>query len=148
MHTVKPRIDTKSKEDRGQNRRMVVLPHMKGVTERITRVLKSYDVAAASSPYNTIRNELVHQRTNGTNLTPLMPSIRPHVEIVIWVYIGETERKFGTRLEEHKSVVEKVSSKIATRAGRKESLTNTYNQRSPIMWQIKIMLLVWNRLPS
>ena len=41
-------------------------------------------------------------------------------------YIGETGRKFGTRLDQHKSEVEKVSSKIATRADRKESLMNTY----------------------
>ena len=36
---------------------IVVLPYVKGVTERISRVLKSYNVAAASSPHNTIRIE-------------------------------------------------------------------------------------------
>ena len=46
------------------------------------------------------------------------------------VYIGdargETGKKFGTRLEEDKSGVKKVSSKRVTRAGREESITNTY----------------------
>ena len=37
-----------------------------------------------------------------------------------------TGRKFGTRIEEHKSEAEKVSNKIATRAGRKDSMTSTH----------------------
>ena len=41
-------------------------------------------------------------------------------------YIGETGRKFNTRLEEHKSEVNKVSGTVTTRAGRKESLTTTH----------------------
>ena len=41
-------------------------------------------------------------------------------------YIGETGRKFSTRLEEHKTEVEKVCKKVITRAGRKESLTTTH----------------------
>ena len=41
-------------------------------------------------------------------------------------YIGETGRKFGTRLEEHRSEAEKVSKTVTTRAGRKESLTTTH----------------------
>ena len=41
-------------------------------------------------------------------------------------YVGETGRKFNTRLEEHKSEVEKVSGSVTTRAGRKESLTTIH----------------------
>ena len=41
-------------------------------------------------------------------------------------YIGETGRKFSTRLEEHKTEVEKVCKKVITRAGRKKSLTTTH----------------------
>ena len=36
-------------------------------------------------------------------------------------YIGETGRKFGKRLEEHKAEAEKVASNIRTRASRKVS---------------------------
>ena len=38
-------------------------------------------------------------------------------------YIGETGRKFGTRLSEHKTEVDKVSKSVVTRAARKESLS-------------------------
>ena len=45
----------------------------------------------------------------------------------IMSYVGETGRKFNTRLEEHKSEVEKVSGSVTTtRAGRKESLTTIH----------------------
>ena len=40
--------------------------------------------------------------------------------------IGETGRKFNTRLEEHKSEVNKVSGTVTTRACRKESLTTNH----------------------
>ena len=83
MHVVKPKKDSKKREDRGQNKGMVVLPYVKGVTERISRALKSYDFAAACSPHNAIRNELVYPMDKRDNLIPLMPSTRPHVEIVI-----------------------------------------------------------------
>ena len=126
MHAVKPKKDTKKKENKGQNRGMVVLPYVKGVTERVTRVLNSYDIAAASSPHNTIRNELVHPKDKRDQLNTTHAIYEAPCRNCNLVYIGETGRKFGTRLDEHKSEVEKVSSKIATRAGRKESLTNTY----------------------
>ena len=105
---------------------MVVLPHVKGVTERISRVLKFHDVAAACSPHDTIRNELVHPKDIRDQLNTTHVIYEASCRNCDLVYIGETGRKFGTRLEEHKSEVEKVSNKIATRAGRKESLTNTY----------------------
>ena len=41
-------------------------------------------------------------------------------------YIGETGRKFGTRLNEHKTEVEKVSKSVVTRASRKQSLSSVH----------------------
>ena len=41
-------------------------------------------------------------------------------------YIGETGRKFSTRLEEHKTEAENASSTVKTRAARKESLTTVH----------------------
>ena len=41
-------------------------------------------------------------------------------------YIGDTGRKFGTRLEERKAEVQKVCNKVITSARRKESLTTTH----------------------
>ena len=48
------------------------------------------------------------------------------IDSISLCYIGETGRKFNTRLEEHKSEANKVSGSVTTRAGRKESLTTTH----------------------
>ena len=77
-------------------------------------------------PHNTLRKQLVHPKDkrdyhNTTQAVYKIPCKNCNLS-----YIGETGRKFGTRLEEHKSEVEKVSNTVVTRAGRKESLTATY----------------------
>ena len=43
-------------------------------------------------------------------------------------YIGETDRKFGTRLNEHKTEVDKVSKSVFTRASKKVSLSVTVHK--------------------
>ena len=43
-----------------------------------------------------------------------------------FVYIGETGRKFGTRLEEHKTEAENISKKVTTRASRKASQSTVH----------------------
>ena len=105
---------------------MVVLPYVNGVTEKVSRVLKSYNVAAASKPHTTLRNLLVHPKDkrddhNTTDALYSLPCMNCNLE-----YIGETGRKFGTRLNEHKTEVDKVSKSVFTRASRKESLSTVH----------------------
>ncbi|XP_072014852.1 uncharacterized protein [Amphiura filiformis] len=105
---------------------MVVLPYVQGVTERVSRVMKNYNISTAMKPHNTLRKQLVHPKdkrdpNNTTDAVYKIPCMNCELS-----YIGETGRKFGTRLEEHKSEAEKVSKTVTTRAGRKESLTTTH----------------------
>ena len=105
---------------------MVVLPYVNGVTEKVSRVLKSYNVAAASKPHTTLRNLLVHPKDkrddhNITDALYNLPCMNCNLE-----YIGETGRKSGTRLNEHKTEVDKVSKSVFTRANRKESLSTVH----------------------
>ncbi|XP_072023312.1 uncharacterized protein [Amphiura filiformis] len=102
---------------------MVVLPYVKGVTERVSRVMKKYNVSTAMKPHNTLRRELARpkDKRDPNNLTQAVYKI-PCLNCDL-SYIGETGRKFGTRLDEHRKEVEKVNSTVTTRAGRKESLT-------------------------
>ena len=51
---------TKKKDDANKCRGMTVLPYVNGVTEKISRVMKSYNVSAASKPHTTLRSLLVH----------------------------------------------------------------------------------------
>ena len=62
--------------------------------------------------------------------------------------IGETGRKFNTRLEEHKSEVNKVSGTATTRAGRKESLTTTHKSAITDHVVDKNHVIGWGRLRS
>ena len=105
---------------------MVVLSYVNGVTERISRVLKSYDVAAAVVHKIPSEMNFVHPKDKRYQLNTTHAIYGAPYRNCDLDYIGETGRTLGSRLEEHKSEVEKVSNKIATRAGRKESLTNTY----------------------
>ena len=77
-------------------------------------------------PHTTLRSLLVHPKdkrdpANTTDAIYEIPCINCNL-----CYIGETGRKFNTRLEEHKSEVNKVSGTVTTRVGRKESLTTTH----------------------
>ena len=99
----------------------VVLRYVQGVTEKIARTLKQYDIAAAMKPYTTLRSLLGHKdKRDPANTTDAIYEI-PCMNCNL-CYIGETGRKFNTRLEEHKSKVNKVSGTKTTRASRKESL--------------------------
>ena len=68
-------------------------------------------------PNNTLRKELVHpkDKRDPENITDALyecPCMNCELS-----YIGETVRKFSTRLEDHKTEVEKVCKKAITRAG-------------------------------
>ncbi|XP_072050219.1 uncharacterized protein [Amphiura filiformis] len=123
MESVKPKKSAKKTDDSTRSRGMVVLPYVKGVTERVSRVMKKYNVSTAMKPHNTLRRELVHpkDKRDPNNLTQAVYKI-PCLNCDL-SYIGETGRKFGTRLDEHRKEVKKVNSTVTTRAGRKESLT-------------------------
>ena len=121
-----PKKVTKKKDDTIKCRGMTVLPYVNGVTEKISRVMKSYNVAAASKPHTTLRSLLVHPKDkrddhNTTDALYCLPCMNCDLE-----YIGETGRKFGTRLNEHKTEVDKVSKSLVTRASRKQSLSSVH----------------------
>ena len=84
-----------------------VLPYVKGTTELIKRVLNSYNyIKVALKP---------HQTTGNFFPKPKDPVPKDQTRGVIYsisckdcgkLYIGETKRKFNTRLREHQKAVE------------------------------------------
>ncbi|XP_072019530.1 uncharacterized protein [Amphiura filiformis] len=126
LQCVKPKKVNKKTDDKTRSKGMVVLPYVKGVTERISRVMKSYNISTAMKPHDTLRKQLVHPKdkrdpNNTTDAVYKIPCKNCELS-----YIGETGRKFGTRLEEHRSEAEKMSKTVTTRAGRKESLSTIH----------------------
>ena len=77
-------------------------------------------------PHTTLRSLLVHPKDKSDPLHTTDAIYEIPCMNCIMSYVGETGRKFNTRLEEHKSEVEKVSGSVTTRAGRKESLTTIH----------------------
>jgi len=101
-----------------KSRGLVVVPYIKGLSERISRTLRSVNIATAFKPYRTIRNVLVHpkDKIDRDDTTGCVYQIDcANCEDT---YIGETGRKFGTRLKEHQTDVNAHSQGVSTRASR------------------------------
>ena len=104
-------------------KRMAVIPYVHGISERIQRIFKKYNISTAMKPHQTLRRLLVHPKDkrkleDNANCVYEIPC-----KSCDSTYIGETGRLFGTRLSEHKSEVDKICKKKYTRAERKASET-------------------------
>ena len=83
-----------------------VFPYMKGTSEPIKRILGDYDVKVALKPYQTIgslfpkpKDPVPKDQTRGAIYSiPYQDCDKS--------YIGETKRKFASRLKEHQKAVE------------------------------------------
>ncbi|XP_072051932.1 uncharacterized protein [Amphiura filiformis] len=120
METPREKKNTK-KDENSKSKGMVVIPYVEGVSERIARTFKNYNIATAMKPHCTLRNMLVHPKDKRDPL---------HTTDVIYAipckncestYVGETGRKFGKRIEEHRAEAEKAGATVRTRASRKAS---------------------------
>ena len=96
------------------------------VRVRVSRTMKKYNISTAMKPYNTIRKELVHPKDKRDPLNTTHALYAVPCKNCDLSYIGETGRKFGTRLDEHRTEVEKTCQTVVTRASRKESLSVTH----------------------
>ncbi|XP_072018360.1 uncharacterized protein [Amphiura filiformis] len=59
MGTPKEKKNNK-KDDNSKSRGLVVIPYVEGVSERIARTFKSYNIATSMKPHCSLRNMLVH----------------------------------------------------------------------------------------
>jgi len=104
----------KVKNTRGNHKGMVVVPYVKGLTEAFGRILKSHGIATANRPHRTLRNFVVHPKDKVRD--------KQKTELIYCVpckncsssYVGETGRKFGLRIEEHKKEVDSFTAGTQT----------------------------------
>ena len=120
----KERGKERKKKDSEGSKGLVILSYVKGVTEGVTRIINKHKVSTAVKPLQTIRNMLVHPKDKQENLDKCEVVYRIPCKSCDSVYVGETGRKLGTRVKEHKKDVEQNSKGSFTRAMRKESLTD------------------------
>jgi len=101
----------------------VVIPHVHGLSEAVTRTYKRYGISSAMEPFQTIRSLLVHPKDK-----------RRHQDTCECVYkipckncdktcIGETGRAFGVRLQEHRQEVAQRDVRAYTRSTSKSAAT-------------------------
>ncbi len=97
----KPKSATKSNSDFDGNKGMVVIPRVKGVSEKISRIMKKDNISTVMRrPHMTIRESLVHPKdkldvektVNCVDEIPCKSCAQ---------YVGKTKRQFGPRLKEH-----------------------------------------------
>jgi len=82
--------------------KVVVVTYAKGLSEAFARILKSHGIAIANHPHRTLRNFVVHlkDKVSDEEKTELM--CRVPYKYCSSSYIGETGRKFGLRIKQHK----------------------------------------------
>ena len=95
---------------------MVTLPYIKGVTERMQRVMNKHGIQTPVSAHTTLRKMLVHPKDKIPDEKKC--GLVYHIDCLNCkqVYIGETGRKLEIRTKEHRDEAEKVTKSIKTRS--------------------------------
>ena len=94
---------------REKSRGHVTLPYIQGVSEKMSRIMKSHGISCSHKPFQKLRDLLVHPKDK---LKPLEQSgviYKVPCKQCDSVYVGETGRVLSVRIKEHESEVSKVS---------------------------------------
>ena len=86
--------------------RMVVLPYIKGLSERMTRAMRTHNISTAYKPCRRLRNILVHPKDKIEQKDICGCIYKIGCKSCDSAYIGEKGRKFSVRLAEHKKDVD------------------------------------------
>ena len=80
---------------------------MKGVSEPISRILKTAGIKVAMKPHNTLRKELVHPKDRDSLVEKAGVVYQVNCKQCDAAYIGQTGRHLYERIKEHRSAVKK-----------------------------------------
>ena len=106
---------------------MVVIPYIKGLSESISRIFKKHNISTAMRPHKTLRNILVHPKDKQPKEDKAEVIYSIPCKNCNKVYVGETGRKFGTRLAEHKKDCDTKAKNNFTRSSRRTSESTMEN---------------------
>ncbi len=97
------------------------LPYVRGLSEALDRVCRRHGVATTMRPHLTLKRMLVHPKDKREPEETAGVVYQILCRDCPSVYTGETGRRYGARVKEHKKDVLSVSEKKFTRSQRKES---------------------------
>ncbi len=121
----KERPEIKEEKDPSEKcKDMVVLPYVKGLTEKLTRIFRKHKISTAVKPHQTLRNILVHPKDKIEDSKKCGVVYRISCKNCPKQYIGETGRQLGVRINEHQNEADKVNETVHTRSQRKTSASH------------------------
>ena len=109
------------RQDGAVTRPPVVIPYVQKVSEKVARIMRKHNVPVAMKPVSTLKNILVHPKDKQvkeeiTGCVYKVPCANCDKS-----YVGETGRKFGVRLHEHRTEVESKTQRVQTRSRQSAS---------------------------
>ena len=117
-------MTTDSSKDKSKG--LVVLPYVEGLSEKASRVFKKHGFATSLKPHKTIRNAVVHPKDKRDPLQTAEAVYEIPCNSCNKTYIGETGRLLSTRVNEHKTETDKVTSRSFTRSQSTSSTAENY----------------------
>ena len=99
-----------------QPRATISLPYIHGVSDALKRILEPFRIRTVMKPYRTLKQRLVHPK----DVVPKME--RSNVVYCIPCadcpasYVGETKRRLGKRMDEHRRAVQKAEFEVSALA--------------------------------
>ena len=111
---------------------MVVIPYVKNVSEALARVYRKHNRNVAMRPHITLRRFLVHPKDKTLTEEGCGCVYKIPCKNCETVYIGETGRKRGTRMNEHKKMPKTAHKFSRGQEGEKQKQQNTLVQLQTI----------------
>ena len=105
-----------NKEEKVERRGKVVIPYIKGTSERLGRIYKKYDIETIYKPTRTLKNILCCKMKDKINMLDKTGAVyynrcEKHPDSD---YVGETERVLRERLYEHRVIDHKTAKRSAS----------------------------------
>ena len=121
----------KKKQPTDKSRGQVTIPYVKGLSEKISAILKKHKIGTAFRPHTNIRKMLVHPKDKIKKDEKCGVIYKVDCSMCDNVYVGETGRKLKTRIEEHRKDFEK-NSKEGVKTRGSMITTDRYEHASAI----------------
>ena len=124
------------KEEKVERRGKVVLPYVKGVSEKLARIYKRYDLETIHKPSSTLKNLLCNKMKDKVDVLDRTGAVY-HIECKKKEcreerekddYTGETERVTRERMYEHRVIDHKTAKEYASLKNPKEKKGRTRSE--------------------